>query len=173
MPNSLLEDFKSKKNPSNDGKEFLNQLDKSIAEDLWKSAGGYWSEASIAKFRATAIDMLAKSLTGEARQDYQNAWGLVVRDFHKNFWGEQRLEKKPKKEKTEEQKIFWELFSYIWMLLQAALVTKTAVFYFGIKSAEEDTTEGKIYVVLAILFSFASLMFFAYRKSKKNKDKEQ
>lgn len=110
---------------------------------------------------------LAAQVRGESRQDFLSAWSDVVRDFHRNYWNERRLLKKEVKPKTEEQKIFWELFSYIWMLLQAALVTKTAVFYFGIRSTEDDSMEGKIYVILAILVSFGSLFFFAYRKSKK------
>jgi hypothetical protein len=170
---SLLGLFESHKAPSESGAEFLRDLEKSIAQDLWQSAGGTWSGASEDIFRKLAMEKLAKSIHGENREDYKKAWNEVVREFHQNYWGEKRLLKKEKKAKTQEQKIFWELFSYIWMLLQAALVTKTVVFYLGIKSAQEDSSEGKVYVVLAILFSFTSLIFFAYRKSKKNPDQEK
>lgn len=172
MTKSLYDIFSSHRKASPEGVIFLRELESSASEDLWKSAGGHWSESSIEKIRLTAMKRLAEELLGDSASDYQQSWALVVRDFHTSFWDECRLQKKEKKKQTEEQKIFWELFSYIWMLLQAALVTKTAVFYFGIKSTEDRGTEGKVYVVLAILFSFASLMFFAYRKSKKNKDKE-
>jgi polyferredoxin len=118
------------------------------------------------------MEKLATTNKVESPEEFQTAWNEVVRDFHKNQWGQQRLLKKEKKPKTEEQKIFWELFSYIWILVQAMLIVKTVVFYLGIKSANEDTAEGKIYVISAILFSFTSLIFFAYRKSKKeNKEK--
>lgn len=152
--------------------EFLADLERNISQDLWKSAGGTWSESSENIFRQKAMEKLATSVHGSDREGLQKAWNEIVRDFHQNFWGEKRLLKKEKKPKTEEQKIFWELFSYIWMMLQATLVVKTAVFYFGIKSAAEDSAEGKIYVTLAILFSFVSLFLFAYRKSKKDKEQD-
>lgn len=170
MAESLQNLFESHLSPSAAGAEFLNELERNISQDLWKSAGGTWSESSENIFRHMAMEKLAKSVHGTSREDYQKAWNETVRDFHQNYWGEKRLLKKEKKPKTEEQKIFWELFSYIWMMLQATLVVKTAVFYFGIKSANEDSSEGKIYVTLAILFSFVSLFFFAYRKSKNDKD---
>lgn len=173
MSESLLELFESHKAASAEGASFLQDLEQSIAQDLWQSAGGTWSSTSEDIFRRIAMEKLAKALRGGAsREDYQNTWSEVVREFHQNYWGEQRLLKKEKKPKTAEQKIFWELFSYIWILLQAVFITKTAIFYFGIKSAAEDSTEDKIYVFLAILFSFVSLTYFAYRKSKKNPNKE-
>lgn len=172
MAESLVALFESHKPISPEGTEFLRGLESSIAADLWQSAGGTWSSTSEGRFRELAMGKLANYVQGLKTEDYVRAWREVVRDFHKTYWGEKRLLKKERKPKTEEQKIFWELFSYIWIMLQATLVVKTAVFYFGIKSAEEDTAEGKIYVTLAILFSFVSLFVFAYRKSKKNKDSE-
>ncbi|WP_374074807.1 hypothetical protein [Bdellovibrio bacteriovorus] len=172
MGTSILEDFKQHRQPSPDGEAFLNQLEKSMAQDLWQSAGGSWSQASIDQFRAIAARKLASTVTGDSTEAYQQAWVEVVRDFHLSHWGEVRLLKKEKRPQTESQRIFWELFSYIWILVQAALVMKVVIFYFGIKSAREDTTEGKIYVLLAILFSFISLSWFAYRKSKSKHNKD-
>lgn len=169
MKSSLLYDFSKYRTPSNDGVLFLSSLESSCAQDLWESVGGHWSSNSIQRFRQLSMEKLAKTLDGESQQNYEKAWIEVVRDFHQNCWGEVRLPKKEKPPETEEKRIFWELFSYIWMMIQATLVTKTAIFYFGLKSAQEDSDEGKIYVILAILFSFVSLIWFAYRKSKKTK----
>lgn len=166
MTSSIKDEFQKHRQLSQEGADFLVRLEATLAQDLWRSAGGHWSAASIEKIRSEAMIKLASSLKGESLADYQEAWAEVVRDFHRNYWGEVRLLKKEKKPETEEKRIFWELFSYIWILLQATLVTKTAIFYFGVKSAQEDTSEGKIYVLLAILFSFISLAWFAYRKSK-------
>jgi hypothetical protein len=168
MKSSLSKELEEYRVPSKEGQDFLGELESTLDQDLWKSAGGHWSEESIQKFRQLSMMKLNFFLKGNSRESYKEAWQEVVRDFHSDFWGERRLAKKEKKPVTEEKKIFWELFSYIWMMLQATLVTKTAVFYFGIKSASEDSSEGKIYVVLAILFSFVSLLWFAYRKSKKS-----
>lgn len=169
MSKTLSAEFKKYHSLSPESESFLSQLDANIAEDLWKSAGGNWSRESIEKFRDVAMEKLAGLVQTESQQDFQKAWIEVVRDFHKDCWGEKRLPKKEKKVQTENDKIFWELFSYIWALLQTVFITKTAVFYFGIKSAQEDTTEGKIYVFLAILFSFVSLAWFAIRKSRTKK----
>lgn len=173
MAQTLIEEFKKLHPVTSVAQGFLSQLEGTIAQDLWKSAGGFWSESSIEKFRALAMQKLAALLKEDTFESYQAAWVEVVRDFHQNCWGESRLPKKEKKAQTEESRVFWELFSYIWVLLQAVFITKTAVFYFGIKSAqEEDSAEGKIYVLLAILFSFVSLIWFAYRKSKKHEHKD-
>ncbi len=169
MAESLLSIFLKFHSVSKEGEVFLTQLEGTCAQDLWLSAGGHWSSESIQTFRRIAMEKLAEALKGDGAEDYQSAWIEVVRSFHASFWGQQRLPKKEKAPISEEKKIFWELFSYIWIMLQATLITKTAVFYFGIKSAQEDTSEGKIYVGLAILFSFISLIWFAIRKSKKTK----
>ena len=169
MSLNLIEEFKKHKEPSPMGEVFLSELEKNFAHDLWQSAGGHWSSQSIQKFKALGMEKLATQIYGNSHDDYKAAWIEVVRDFHKNYWGEVRIPKREKKPETEESQIFWELFSYIFALIQATLITKTAVFYFGIKSAQEGSDEGKVYVFIAIAFSFVSLIFFAYRKSKKSK----
>lgn len=163
---SLKKEFAQFRPLSSEGERFLEVLEKNIEQDLWKSAGGNWSSASIEIFRHIAMEKLSVQLSGENFADFEKAWLEVVRDFHREYWGEKRLLKSEKKPQTEEQKTFWELFSYIWVLLQTTFITKTVIFYFGITSAQEDSSEGKIYVVLAILFTFVSLTSFAYRKSK-------
>ena len=165
---TLLEEYQKQESPSALVQVFLKTLENHIDEDLWKSAGGFWSEASIQKFRETAMQKLAKKMQGRPGKEPVDYWTEVVRDFHSDYWGEVRLPKKEKKPQTEEQKIFWELFSYIWVLIQAALIMKTVVFYLGIKSAQDEgVADGKWYVFLAIAFSFLSLSFFAYRKYRK------
>lgn len=169
MSNSLAAEFQSHQQLSPEGQEFLKHLEKTIAQDLWESAGGHWSSQSIEFFRKTAMTKLSESVSETEGQSFLEAWQSVVRDFHASqCWGEKRLLKKEIKPKTEDQKIFWELFSYIWILIQAMLITKTAVFYLGIKAAEEGTSEGQIYVTLALIFSVVSLSWFGYRKYRKN-----
>lgn len=168
--------------------QFLRDLEKSISQDLWKSWGGHWSESSVEVFRKTAIEkwvmqLQLKSKSSPSSQTtvlvpenlFLMVWTEVVRDFHQDaqahsssrtIWGEQALAKKEKKPLTEEQKSHRKLFMYIWAMMQTAIVTKTAIFYFGLKSAEEGTTEGKVYVTLAILTTLFSLSFFAIRNYK-------
>lgn len=164
--------------------DFLMSLETSIAEDLWKSRGGHWSETSIQSFRVHAIKKFCEALKSVPSNrdvtagDLGSAWVLVVRDFHQNthasshqgveVWGERPLPKKEKKPLTAEQRNSRKLFMYIWAMMQTAIVTKTAIFYFGLKSAEEGTVEGKIYVTLAIMTTVVSLSFFAFRNYKDN-----
>lgn len=165
---SLLDHYQNTEIATSEVQMFLKILETQIAEDLWKSAGGFWSDSSIQKFREIAMHKLALLMRAQPERTMPELWVEVVRDFHSDCWGEVRLGKKEKKPQTEEQKIFWELFSYIWVLIQAALIMKTVVFFFGIKSAQEEgVAEGKWYVFLAIAFSFLSLGFFAFRRYRK------
>lgn len=168
---SLKEEFKKYEALSAEGEIFLDNLETNIASDLWASTGAHWSQASIEKFREIAMQKLALFLK-ESNNDWQTAWLKVVRDFHGSYWGEQRLQKKEKLPRSEESKTFWELFSYFWVLIQASLITKTIIMYFGLRNTEEEAAEGKIYVILAMLFTFGSLMFFAIRKTRGKQDKE-
>ncbi len=166
---ALLEKFAALQNFNSEiEKEFILNLETNISQDLWQSAGGHWSEKSIELFCQKSMSELAQKLPKDSatQTDLQNAWNQVVRDFHQNNWGEQRLAKKEKKELTQDQKISRELFAYIFILLQTTFVTKTIVLYFGIASSDSDDPNLKIWVTLAALFTLFNLSFFAYRKFK-------
>lgn len=165
----LIDLFLENRKVSSEEEAFLESLESGIAEDLWKSAGGHWSSESIDNFKKKAMDCLSAEMANR-NISISEAWPFVVRDFHQSYWGEIRLAKKEVKPQTQEQKIFWELFAYIWALIQASLITKTAVFYFGINSAAQDSESGRIWVVVAIAYSFISLMWFARRHSKKKSE---
>lgn len=168
---SLLKNFSVYQKASPEGEAFLERLETSIDQDLWKSFGGHWSSKSIRQFRMLAMQNLAKSLSPTSTFfDYEQAWKQVVRDFHQTAWGEKNLAQKEPKPQTQESKIFWELFPYVWTFLQATIFMKLVIVYFGLRSVDETAEPlPKIYVVLAILFSFGSLGLFAYRHSKKEK----
>lgn len=146
---------------------FLSELEKTIADDLWKSAGGHWSKDSILFFREEAMRQLVNEFSN-GNVEILNAWQNVVRSFHakqksKYYWGQQALLVKEKVPLSSDQKNSRKLFMYIWAMMQTAIVTKTAIMYFGLKSAEEQTTEGKIYVSLAIASTVVSLTYFAFK----------
>lgn len=168
----LIDLFQDYRKVSSEEGAFLESLEKGIGEDLWKSAGGHWSSASIEIFKKKSMELLNNEIESK-KISMPEAWPLVVRDFHQAHWGESRLSKKEVKPQTQEQKIFWELFAYIWALIQASLITKTAVFYFGINSAAQDSESGRIWVVVAIAYSFLSLMWFARRHSKKKSEEPE
>lgn len=158
--------------------EFFSTKEPQLQSDLWGSLGGHWSPESIAFFKSKAFERLKKQSDILKSQDqvdvvltteqWNALWIETIRDFHRTRgWGQVPLLKAPPKVLSEEQKQSREIFSYIWALLQAALITKTAIVYYGIKSTEEEGGTSQYWVVFWIFFSFSSLMFFAYRKSKK------
>lgn len=115
---------------------------------------------------------LAASLPGDSFEEYRAAWLQLIRGFHEDAWGEKNIPRKEKKPQTRESRIFWELLPYVWTFLQATLFMKLVIVYFGLRSADETAEPlPKIYVILAILFSFGSLGWFAvkhWRKEKRN-----
>lgn len=163
----LKEEFIKYHQLSKEGGVFIDELESTIDHDLWRSAGGNWSVASVEIFKKMAMQKLAENLKGDSLHDYQSAWIEVIRNFHQDYWQQKSIPKAEKKPQTEEQKTFWELFSYLWILFQTTFITKTVIFYFGITSAQEDNDEGIVYAVLAFVFTLVSLTVFAIRKTRK------
>ena len=151
---------------------FLQARENNISQDLWQSAGGFWSQSSILKFRSIAMQKLAVLLPSDPTpQDMEKQWAKVVRDFHQTQWGEQPLPKKEKLPLTPEQKTSRELLSYIIVLVQTTFITKTIILYFGINKDDSSDSNMALWLALAIGFSFLSLTFFAFRKYFRNDDK--
>lgn len=105
--------------------------------------------------------------------EIRQKWSLVVVDFHRNqYWGHQPTSLKPKRPHSSEQKIRRELFSYIWVFFQSMIVLKTAVYFFGLEYADKREPINLFFLLAAITTSFSSLIFFAYRKSRKQESAE-
>lgn len=150
--------------------------------ELQPSAGLFFAEETELTISRQAGSKLAmKLLTSCSLPDsiaslnkdaIESSWQEVVAEFHRqNHWHLPTLDRKPaapKKPLTRDQKIFREMFSYIWVFIQAALIMKIFVFYFGLNSAEDNSGYNTLFLVIALLFSAGSLGFFAYRKSKKS-----
>ncbi len=147
---------------------FIESLESTIADDLWKSAGGHWSLASQQFFREKSLRHLALASDAQETAESLNLkWTEIVRDFHQNYWGEKRLPKAEKKVLTDEQKISRELFSYILLLLQTTLVTKTLVLYFGLHSSDSTESSLTFWLILTACFSLSSMSYFIYRQHRK------
>lgn len=101
-------------------------------------------------------------------------WNQAVVDFHRTqYWGFTPKFTKPRRPLTEDQKIRKELFSYIWVFFQSMIVLKTAVYFFGLEYADKREPINLFLLLAAIGTSFSSLIFFAYRKSRKQKALEE
>ncbi|MNK12116.1 hypothetical protein D3C87_301730 [compost metagenome] len=95
------------------------------------------------------------------------AWNDVVQDFKNNkYWGFTVHQEEQSEKRVN---VTRELFAYIWTMVQALIIMKVVIFYFGLKSASEAEPMDMVWLVLAIAFSFSSLFFFAWRKSRRKK----
>ncbi|WP_413294369.1 hypothetical protein ACLSU7_04515 [Bdellovibrio sp. HCB185ZH] len=134
---------------------------------------GFFTEADETALRALALEKLDQELlkSGSAEvtaSELRSAWNTVVADFHRNnYWDFQpTLEKRPKV-LTQEQKTFREMFPYVWAVIQSGIILKTAVYYFGIRSSNDPSTENHIFLYLALATSAGTLIYFAFRHSGK------
>lgn len=152
--------------------KYLSILEGNFEHDFSTSGRGYFTFENESKIAEQAFTMAkeklstAKSPITEA--DLKGCWNEVVTDFHRNsFWGFLPQGKKPTAELTEDQKTRREMWPYIWVLIQSGIILKTIVYYFGLRTSEDPTTENKIYLILALCTSAGTLIFFAWRKSRK------
>ncbi len=140
---------------------YLQKLAASYWADLTSHLSFYYSHEDRLKITEKAAQLLAK---GTVELGLDEAWKNVLRDFNKNqFWGFKSTLAKPKKIRTEEQKIFWKLFNYTWAFFQAMVILKIAVYYFGLESADHPDQTNVGWVWFFFSLSFLSLVFFAYR----------
>ncbi|WP_413578286.1 hypothetical protein ACLVWU_07065 [Bdellovibrio sp. HCB290] len=157
---------------STESQQALIEAQKNFRDDFVTSRG-FFTEQDEKALRTMAFEKLDQVLlksgsTSVTAQQLRETWNSVVADFHRNnYWGfKPTFEKRPKVQ-TEEKRIFKEMFPYIWVIIQSSIILKTAVYYFGIRSSNEPTTENRIYLILALATSAGTLIFFAWRKSRK------
>lgn len=153
-------------------KKYLSIIEGNFAQDFSTSGRGYFSFDDTALIAEQAF-ALAQEKLGHAHppiseQALKTCWNDVVTDFHrKKFWGFLPQAKKPIAALTEEQKTQREMWPYIWVLIQSGIILKTVVYYFGLRSSEDPTPENRVYLILALCTSASTLIFFAWRKSRK------
>lgn len=66
--------------------------------------------------------------------------------------------------KPDPKAIERELTSYIVVVVQALIIMKCVILYFGVESANDPESNAKYYLYAAIAYSFGSLIYFAFRK---------
>lgn len=104
----------------------------------------------------------------QIRNDPTEAWAQVVASFHReNHWGFSATTIKPKKVDSEDTKNAKEAFSYLWTAVQATLILKVVIYFFGLRLAQDNTPENWAYFLGSLSFSWGSLFFFAWRKHRK------
>ena len=141
--------------------EYVNQLSKCYWSDLTSHLQEYFEFAERLLITEKAAQLLAQRLPNCPQE---TAWSSVIRDFYENkSWGYRTVTKKPNSKKSEEQKIFWKLFKYIWAFFQSMIILKTAVYYFGLESTQHPDQVSGLWVWFFFSLSLSSLVYFAYR----------
>lgn len=135
-------------------------------------ADGHWTAQDREAILNEAFRRLEEqSPVDETRR--RELWHEIVVDFHRSrFWGRTPTPGRAPKEKkpiSEERKRWRLLFPYIWAFLQATIVMKLVIYYFGINSADDPSVFNYVGLGVGIFLSFASLIFFAWRHHRKMK----
>lgn len=125
--------------------------------------------------------MLADKLLGQIGLDAEggldssrmkSAWIEIVTDFHRSRnWGFPTQIKRPAAPKVDSPTR--EVASYFWTMFQALFLMKCVILFFGIKSAEEPSPWMTGGLIFALFVSFSSLIWFAIRKTRKEKRKAE
>ncbi|WP_413561036.1 hypothetical protein [Bdellovibrio sp. HCB209] len=150
----------------------LTETQKNFKHDF-QTSRGFFTEADEMSLREIAFKKLDDELTKLGNKtitapELRQSWNSVVADFHRNsYWNFQPTTAKRPKVITEEKKIFWEMFPYVWAVIQSGIVLKTAVYYFGIRSSSDPSTENHIGLYVALATSAGTLIYFAWSKSRK------
>lgn len=140
----------------------------------FQTSRGFFTEEDEKTLREMALQKLDEELVKLGPKhvtaaELRQSWNSVVSDFHRNrYWNfHPTFEKRPQV-MTEEKRIFWEMFPYVWAVIQSAIVLKTAVYYFGIRSSNDPTAENHLGLYLALATSAGTLIYFAWSKSRKS-----
>lgn len=155
-----------------EARSFLKEIETNLKQDFTPEPGTYFSNEDFDEIVTNAYSRLLKeteSLDKPLRfADLREQWRKVVTEYHRSqHWGYRGQKEKPRKVLTEEQKTVRELWPYIWVVIQSMIVLKTIVYYFGIRTSNDPSPENKIFLILALGTSAFTLLFFAWKKSRK------
>jgi hypothetical protein len=154
-----------------DAQKALTETQANFKQDF-STNRGFFTEEDETALREMALEKLDQELMKLPTQninapELRQAWNTVVTDFHRNnYWDFQPTTEKRPKVLTEEQKTFREMFPYVWAVIQSGIILKTAVYYFGIRSSTDPSTENHIFLYLALATSAGTLIYFAWKNSR-------
>lgn len=138
-------------------------------EDLTHIPGVFFDSDTKEFISVAAARHLAQTMAEHQTLSAKAGWDKVRQSFkNSKYWG---FTTHTEEQSSKRVNVGRELFAYIWTMIQALLIMKVVIFYFGLKSAAESEPMDMVWLVLAISFSFGSLFFFAWRKSRKKKRK--
>ena len=160
---SLTSDF----NFSSEDRQALELIAKNHLLDLTTNTQGYYDEQLLQQLTQLAAEHLVSRLQAQGNVFSSSLWQDVVTDYHRNgYWGIQKLSAPPVHNESH-QTPAREMFKYIWIFIQAGILMKAVVLYFGLNAANEESSTNTLFLYLALGFSFLSMSFFAWRLHRK------
>lgn len=161
---TFLTEFTKRNSVLSVSDEKIKAIAENHLEDLTQIPGVYFDTDTLTSISLSAARHLTQQL--ELGFEISVAWNNVIQSFQKNYWS-YPIHTEPQSEVRIN--IGRELFAYIWAMVQALMIMKVVIFYLGLKSAADAGPWDKFWVFAAISFSFGSLFFFAWRKTRKRK----
>ncbi len=148
--------------------EILKMIAKNHLLDLTTNLQGYFDHDLRLQITQVAATKLLQAVKDQGRPLQSFHWQRVVENYHRNgYWG-LRPSKTQLPEKPAADTPAREMFRYIWVFLQAGILMKAVVLYFGLGAAADDKSSSSLFLYFALAFSFGSLIFFAWRLHKKS-----
>lgn len=150
----------------------LNSIAKNHLLDLTTNMTGYFDEELRRQVTIKAAEKLSEALQLNENSLTTQLWQQIVIAYHRNGqWGIQRLKTPPPPIPIKETPAR-EMFKYIWVFIQAGILMKAVVLYFGLHAASEDpSSNSSLFLYFALAFSFGSMALFAWRLHRKETKK--
>lgn len=146
--------------------EELTRLAIEHTKDLAPLSGRHFTEETEKAITQKSAHQLAEARLSDPAASIADLWRQIVTDYHRSRqWGFPSSNKK--EDRPAELTPTREVASYVWTAFQALVLMKCVILFFGLKSAEEPSPWMTAGLVLALAFSFGSLLWFAIRKSRK------
>lgn len=154
----------------------LDRINEHHRDDLLANNRKSYPEVLLKELSKHAGEALAQAYQIQGEPLSMTMWHQLVVDFHRGApWSFESVatnstESVPASSHSAslQKSPVRELARYILVFVQAGLVMKAIVLYFGLKSGSEEGSEKTIFLILALLFSFCSLIYFAWKQQKKN-----
>ncbi|ASD65070.1 hypothetical protein B9G79_16595 [Bdellovibrio bacteriovorus] len=154
-----------------EAESYLKEIIQNLPQDLSPDRPGYYSHETKDLLLKDASERLALYLRGCPEpinfEDLRSGWNAVIVDYHRqNNWNYPTQPQKPEKKITQDQKIFKELFSYVWMMMRSLILLKTVVYYYGMHTATDPGTYHTVMLYGALLLLLANMVHFIWKKSR-------
>lgn len=165
----FLEHFqKYAPDPSPTLTEITNQIAENHITDLTPMNGHFTPDTQDLLSAEAAKRWSERSRNVTSTEDLRKLWGELAREFHRqSHWNFPKVEKKVKRKKKENFAV-----TMIITTFTSFVVSKCLVLWFGSHQLSDPSLGNQIGLILAVLSSFVTLFYFAFRNGKRMAEEE-